>query len=72
LVVDSAAYRGSVELALVALVTESKVDILAVATEPVTDSLGVAERVNGLPASSLLLESADLVLNFLGRNCRVG
>jgi len=61
-----------VELAFVALVTESKVDVLAVAAEPVTNSLGMAERINGFPASSLLLKSVDFVLNFLRRNCSVG
>lgn len=50
LVVDGAADGGSVVVALVALIAECEVNILAVAAEPVTDSL----RVVGGIKSSLL------------------
>jgi hypothetical protein len=50
LVVDGAADGGSVVVALVALIAECEVNILAVAAEPVTDSLRV---VSGIKSSLL-------------------
>jgi hypothetical protein len=51
--VDGAADRGSVHLALVALVTESEVDVLAVAAEPVSNSLRVTRGVVDLERCDL-------------------